>query len=130
MIRKFYIQDISIAPSIVFEISKPDGYIEITDEAEKRSLHVKEYKKRRLEGNNYVFNYTAQVYLDIVSGSITPTEAFLFEQHVNNLLKQIDGGHWLTAQNTNENLALSGIYNQARKDSLQLDINNYIVEKY
>jgi hypothetical protein len=130
MARKFYIQDTPVAPSIVFLDVQPLGFSEVTDNDKLKALHVKRYKAAKKEGKEYVFNYTAQLYLDIIAGVITPTDAFLFEQHVVDLLRQIDGGHWLTAQNTNKSITLSGIYDQARKDGLQNDLDNYILNQY
>jgi hypothetical protein len=135
MPRKFYRQVMDEGdkspPSIVFENSQREKYIEITDNDEKKVLYSKRYKTvHKPTGQEYVFDYTAQLYLDILSGTITPMEVYLFEQHAVNLLRQINGGHWQTGQSTNANLALSGIYNQDRKDEIQLDIDNYINDNY
>ena len=37
---------------------------------------------------------------------------------------------WLTAQYTNSNLTLSGIYDQAMKDSIQAVIDDYVTNNY
>ena len=130
MPRKFYIQNIVIAPSIVFENEAPEGYTEVTNYEERKRLHSKRYKENESDGVEYVFEYTAELYLDIIDGNITPLDVFLFEQHVRDVLNQIKGGHWLTAQASNISLSLSGIYDQARKDSIQIDIDNHIKDNY
>jgi hypothetical protein len=130
MARKFYIQPVLVAPSIVFENFPPVGYTEVIDTAVLKALHIKQYKARKIAGQEYVVAYTAQLYLDILSGDVTPTQVFLFEQHVNDLLRQVDGGHWFTAQATNANLALSGIYDQTRKDQIQADLDAEVYIRY
>jgi hypothetical protein len=128
--NKYYREDGEDIPAIMYVSEAPEGFTEITDHEELKQLHAKRYRQTKEDGTSYVINYTAEIYLNIVDGLITETEAFFFEMHTNILLKQIEGGHWLTASNTNLNIPLSGIYDQARKEGLQNDIDNYILENY
>ena len=52
------------------------------------------------------------------------------ERVVKELNYQLNNGWWLTVQNTNSNLALSGIYDQAMKDAIQTIRNDYVIENY
>jgi hypothetical protein len=130
MAKKFYIEENESIPAIIFAETSPVGFIEITDQDELKKLHAQRYKDSHDDGVEYVRNYTAQLYLDIINGIITTNDAFIFEVYTESLLKQIESGHWLTAKNTNENLTLSGIYDQERKDAIQSDIDLYISENY
>jgi len=58
------------------------------------------------------------------------SDAFDLESHISDLYNQLSNGWWLTAQNTNANLALSGIYDQAMKDELQSIIDDYVNDNY
>ena len=55
---------------------------------------------------------------------------FSLESHIKDLYDQLNNGWWLTAQNTNTNLTLSGIYTQAMKDEIQGVINTYVTNNY
>lgn len=130
MSRKFYIEENENIPAIAFEVTAPTGFIEITDQVKLIELYKQKYNERMVDGNDYYNEFRTGLYLDIMSGTITSTDAFLLEQHVKSLADNLMTGNWLTAQNTNTNLALSGIYNQDMKDQLQSDIDNYILNNY
>tara|TARA_R110002020_G_scaffold13182_2_gene47581 strand:- start:4499 stop:4897 length:399 start_codon:yes stop_codon:yes gene_type:complete len=132
MARKFYIQDeVSVGdPGIVFELTQPSGYTQITDEELIKELYIRQYKYRILDGKDYVLNFTAERYIDLVNGLYTEAEVFSLESHVKNLFDELNNGLWLTAQNTNSNLEVSGIYTQLMKSEIQLDLDNYVSENY
>ncbi len=130
MARSFYIEDNVAPPSISFELTAPSGFTEITDEATLQSLYEGKYNDRTEDGANYYNEFRTAVYLKILNETYTPTEAFLLEIHVKDLKEELTTGNWLTAQNVNTNLALSGIYTQAMKDELQSTIDAYVTNEY
>jgi hypothetical protein len=132
MSRKFYIQDeVSIGePVIKFSLIQPDGYSEVIDSQLIKELYIRQYKYRISDGKDYVLNFTAERYIDLLNGLYTDIEVFALESHVKNLFDELNNGLWLTAQNTNSNLEVSGIYTQLMKSEIQLDLDNYVSENY
>ena len=132
MARKFYKQDTqaTINPPIVFELTLPSGFILITDADEIRRLYKIQYTYRISDGKEYVLDYTTLRYIDVLNGVYTENEVFDLESHLKNLYDDLNNGWWLTAQNTNANLSLSGIYSQAMKDSIQAIIDAYVTSNY
>lgn len=130
MSRKFYIEDNEAIPSIVFENSAPIGFTEIIDQNKLKELYQLKYNERTKDGHDYYNSLRTDLYLDIVNGTVTDTDAFLLENHVKNLKDELISGNWLTAQYVNSNLALSGIYNQVMKDEIQNYIDNYVLNNY
>jgi len=130
MAKKFYIEDNEAIPSIAFELTAPIGFTEIIDQSKLKDLYLKKYDERAKDGQEYYNNFRAQLYLDIINGLITEIEAFSLEQHIKELADNLLTGNWLTAQNTNQNLTLNGIYNQSMKNSIQNDLDAYINNNY
>lgn len=130
MAKKYYSEDDPAGFAVVYADTAPVGFTEITDAAELLDLHKKRYNKLSDDGADYYNGFRSQIYLDILNGDITDVEAFLLEAHVKELADNLNTGNWLTAQNTNTNLSLSGIYDQVMKDKLQADIDAYVTENY
>ena len=130
MARKFYKEDDEAIPAIQFVLTKPDGFTEITDPAQIRTLYIGQYGQRISDGQQYVLDFTADRYIDTLNGTYTEAEVFALESHIKDLYSELNNGWWLTAQNTNSSLSLSGIYNQAMKDSIQGIIDDYVTEHY
>jgi hypothetical protein len=130
MARKFYIEDNEAIPSIAFENSEPIGFTEITDQNKLKELYQLKYNERTQDGHDYYNGLRTDLYLDIVNGIVTDTDAFLLEIHVKGLKDELLSGNWLTAQYVNSNLALSGIYDQTMKDEIQNYIDNYVLNNY
>ena len=130
MYRRFYKEDDELIPAIKFALSKPAGFTEITDESEIKSLYLKQYQIRILDGNDCVQNFTADLYIDVLNGTYTDTDAFALENHIKDLYSELKNGWWLTAQNTNINLELLGIYDQIMKEEFQAIIDSYVSENY
>ena len=130
MNRKFYIEDDEAIPAIVFELTQPDGFTEITDNNKIKELYMRQYKYRINDGKEYVLGFTADRYVDILSGTHTESEVFALESHIKDLYLDLNNGWWLTAQNTSSNLSLSGIYDQAMKDEIQEVIDDYVTNNY
>ena len=128
--RKFYKEDNQSIPAIVYELSNPSGYTEITDNSELKRLYIGLYKQREIDGLNYFEDFRAGLVMDIISGTYTDLEVFSLETHIKYLQDEIILGNWLTAQNINSNLSLIGIYNQTMKDEIQNYIDNYILNNY
>ncbi len=130
MARKFYKEDNEAIPAIKFTLTQPEGFTLITDPAQIKVLYVKQYQTRILDGSSTVQNFTADLYIDTLNGVYTDAQVFALESHTKNLHDDLNNGWWLTAQNTNRNLSLSGIYDDVMKDKLQLLIDTYILENY
>ncbi|MEK0370915.1 MAG: hypothetical protein QQN55_07155 [Nitrosopumilus sp.] len=130
MPRKFYKEDNEAIPAIKFELTQPIGFTEITDSAEIKELYLRQYQYRILDGQEYVQDFTADTYIKVINGIYTDQEAFQLEAHIKDLYQELNNGWWLTAQNTNTNLALLGIYNQILKDEIQAKFDLYVSENY
>lgn len=130
MARKFYKEDNEAIPAIKFAVSNPEGFTLITDPAQIKVLYVKQYQTRISDGSSTVRNFTADLYIDTLNGVYTDDQVFELETHTKSLHDDLNNGWWLTAQNTNRNLLLLGIYDQDMKDELQILIDNYILENY
>lgn len=137
MARKFFKEVNGENPAVVFEITAPTGFSEITDRDENISLLVHEYEKREENGEK-VFNDTrASVYYDFTQGvygdptlAATLQAVFDLESHLSNVIIYLKSGGWLTAQGAVSALAISGLYDQDFKDSLTQIINDYVTGNY
>ncbi len=130
MPRKFYTEDNEAIPAIKFELTQPIGFTEITDSAEIKELYLRQYQYRILDGQEYVQDFTADTYIKVINGIYTDVEAFQLEAHIKDLYQELNNGWWLTAQNTNTNLELLGIYDQILKDEIQAKFDLYVSENY
>ena len=130
MSRKFYKEDNSLIPAIVYELTQPLGYTQITNSEELKRLYIGLYNQRAQDGVDYFDDFRASVMMDIIAGTYTEIEVFNLETHIKYLQDEVILGNWLTAQNTNSNLALSGIYDQAMKDEIQTYIDDYVSNNY
>lgn len=130
MARKFYSEDQVGGYAIMFELTQPVGYSEITDTTTIKKLYIRQYELRKRYGISFVLDFTADRYIDVLNETYTEAEVFALESHIKDLYDQLNNGWWLTAQNTNSSLSLSGIYDQAMKDTIQIIINNYITNNY
>ena len=130
MPRKFYKEDNEAIPAIKFELTQPVEFTEITDQAEIKELYLRQYQYRILDGQEYVQDFTADTYIKVINGIYTDQEAFQLESHIKDLYQELNNGWWLTAQNTNANLPLLGIYDQILKDEIQLKLDTYVSENY
>jgi len=132
MARKFYIEDnvSSGEPSIKFELTKPSGFTEITDADTIKELYLIQYKYRIKDGKEWLLSFTSDRYIDVLNGVYTDAEVFALETHIKDLQEQLNNGCWLTAQNTNSSLGVSGIYTKSMKDEIQATIDSYVAENY
>ncbi len=134
MPRKFYKEDVE--GCIKFENSQPppssDGhaFVEITDPDEIKELYLRQYQYRIAEGLEYVHNFTADVYIRVLDGVYTEQEAFQLESHLKDLYLDLSNGCWMTAQNTNMNLSLVGVYDFLLKQEIQLVLDTYVQDNY
>ena len=130
MARKFYKEDGEVIPAIQFVETQPAGYTEITDAAEIKRLYLVQYSYRMNDGKDYVVSFTTDRYIDILNGTYTEVEVFALEDHIKDLYSDLNNGWWLSAQNTNSGLSLSGIYDQTMKDEIQGIIDTYVTNNY
>ncbi len=130
MARKFYKEDNQAIPAIVFENVQPLGFTLITDAAEIKALYLTQYQLRIDDGQSWVLDFTADRYIDVLNEVYTTAQVFELENHIKNLYDELNNGWWLSAQNTNQNLTLSGIYDQTMKDQIQAILDTYVTDNY
>ena len=130
MARKFFKENIEVLPAIVFELSAPVGFTEITDTAEIKQLYLLKYQSRINDGKFFVLDFTADMYINVLNAIYTDSEVFQLENHIKYIYDQLNNGFWLTAQNTNQNLSLLGIYTDQMKNEIQTILNNYVFDNY
>jgi len=130
MPRKFYKEDNQQLPAIKFNLTQPVGFSEITNAEEIKDLYRIQYGYRKNDGQDWVLDFTADKYIEVINGIYTEQDVFNLESHLKDLYDDLNNGWWLTAQNTNSILSLSGIYNQLMKDQIQLVIDTYVSENY
>jgi hypothetical protein len=132
--RKFWKENIENA--IAFEETQPSPsasghpFVEVTDPAEIKQLYLTQYAYRTDDGQDYISNFTADRYIDVINGVYTEAEVFALESHIKDLYSALSNGWWLTAQNINQNLILDGIYDAAMKSSIQTTLDTYISDNY
>jgi len=130
MARKFYKEDNQQLPAIEFVETQPVGFTEITNADEIKRLYILQYSERKEDGQRFVIDFTADLYIDVISGNYTESEVFALEEHIGSIYADLNNGWWLTAQNANQNLTLSGIYTQSMKDDIQSILDNYVNDNY
>jgi hypothetical protein len=130
MARKFYKEDNQAIPAIVFENEQPLGFTLITDSTEIKELYLTQYQLRIDDGQSWVLDFTADRYIDVLNEVYTAEQVFALENHIKNLYDELNNGWWLSAQNTNQNLTLSGIYDQTMKDEIQAILDTYVTDNY
>ena len=130
MARKFYKEINQAFPSIAFETESPEGFEAITDHDERKRLHKKRYKDLERDGVDYFHAFQADLYIEILDGSKQALEVLDLQGHLKTISEEIKEGSWLTAQLTIPGIPLSGIFDQEMKDSLQSDVDQYVLENY
>lgn len=137
MAKKFWKEvDAVNIPAIVFSDTQPppsaDGkvFTEVTDSAEIKQLYLTQYAYRIDDGQDYIKNFTADRYIDVINEVYTEAEVFALEAHIKDLYSSLSNGWWLTAQNINQNLTLNGVYDSAMKSSIQSTIDTYVSDNY
>ena len=132
--RKFWKENIENA--IIFAETQPapsasgHPFVEVTDPAEIKQLYLTQYAYRTDDGQDYISNFTADRYIDVINGVYTEAEVFALEAHIKDLYSALGNGWWLTAQNINQNLTLNGVYDAAMKSSIQSTIDTYVSDNY
>lgn len=130
MARQFYKENGEQIPAILFVNEQPAGFTLITDPAEIKQLYLIQYQQMIDDGKNWVLNFTADMYIDVLNEVYTTEQVFALENHIKNIYNELNNGFWLTAQNTNQNLTLSGIYTQLLKDEIQAILDAYVNDNY
>ena len=135
--KKFWTEvDAVNIPAVVFSEAQPppsaDGkeFTEVTDSAEIKQLYLTQYSYRISDGSDYVKDFTADRYIDVINEIYTEAEVFALESHIKDLYSALSNGWWLTAQNINQNLTLDGIYDDAMKSIIQSSIDTYVSNNY
>jgi hypothetical protein len=119
-----------ITGAIAFEDVAPAGFTIITDPDLKKQMWSNKYDERRIDGGLYYSDFQATLYIDILEGTYTSSQVFLFESHLSNLSNQIINGNWLTAQSVCDVLPLSGIFDVIKKAEIKDYIDDYVINNY
>jgi len=130
MARRYYKEINQAIASIVFENEQPENFNLITDYDERKRLHSKRYKGAEKDGLQYFHDFQAELYIGIVDGDYMASDVVALQSHLKIVSGEIKEGSWLTAQLTLPTIPLSGIFDQAMKDKIQSDIDNYVLENY
>jgi len=129
MARKFYIES-NGQGAIEYSNEQPEGFTLISDVSELKILYIRLYQQREIDGVYYYENFRASLVMDIISLKYSNEEVFSLETHVRNLQGLLICGNWATAQNENQNLSVSGIYDASMKEEIQTVIDEYIFNHY
>lgn len=127
---KFYKEDNESPAAIQYATTAPAGFSEIADAAELKACFLNLFKEYAEDGLATYNDIRVDIYIDLHNATITQAQAFAVESHLKDLASQLRVGNWLTAQDTNSSLALSGIYDQAMKDSIQTTLDDYVTANY
>jgi len=130
MARNFYSEDAPGGHAIQYVETQPAEFTLITDQAELKRLYIGVYRQRESDGSDYFEDFRANLMMNILDGTYTPTQAFELEHHLKGLQSELLSGSWLTAQSTSLNLPLLGIYDQTMKDDIQAYLDTYVSENY
>jgi hypothetical protein len=130
MAKNFYIELHQSNPAIVFASIQPSGFELITDQEKLLQLTKAQYNEREFAGKDFYNGFRSQLYLLVVGGSITPTQAFVVESYLSNLKDALCSGNWLTAQYVCSVTPLSGIFDATLKSNILGGISNYIANNY
>jgi hypothetical protein len=130
MARRFYKEINQAFPAIAFELEAPEGFEDITDLEERKRLHTKRYKDLENDGVSYFHGFQAGMYIDILDGNKQAMDVIGLQSHLKAVSEEIKEGSWLTAKLTLPSVPLSGIFDQEMKDSIQSDLDTYVLENY
>lgn len=128
--RQFYKNNDTPIPAIAFEETAPEGFTLITDPIERKRLFSSKYDDRRTDGLQFYNDMQAELYIGILDGVYTEAQVLDFQAHTKELGEQISEGSWLTGKTSCQNLAISGIFDTAKKDQIQLEIDTYLNDNY
>jgi hypothetical protein len=128
--KSFYKELNESIPAIVYSDTLPNGFVLITDIEELKYLYMGLYEGRSNDGFSYFEDFRGDLIIKHVQGVYTYAQINDLEIHVKLVQDELILGNWLTAQSANQNLSLSGIYNQTMKDEISDYINSYILENY
>ena len=130
MYRNFNKENNEKTPAIAYELNCPIGFVKITDNEQIKTLFISKYKERKEDGITYISDFASTRYIEILTGKYTSFEVFALEAHLKNVHNDLNNGWWLTANQNNLILPLSGIYDNEMKDIISLAINEYIIKNY
>ena len=82
MPRQFYKENGQQIPAILFVNEAPERFTLITDPAEIKELYLGQYGQRIDDGKNWVLNFTADMYINVLNAVYTDLEVFALENHI------------------------------------------------
>ena len=132
--KKFYKEDNEAIPAIKYADAQPVGFTEITDENEISLLYLKQNKKLKADGVDYV------AVLKIDNFGVPYRDGTLTDENVNylynklpQLIMRLEDGNWESAKyllenelNTISQNDIDNGYTQAVHDEILNDITTYI----
>ncbi len=132
--KKFWIENVENA--VIFAETQPppsaDGnaFVLVTDPEQIKQLYLTQYGYRISDGKSFVLDFTADMYINVINGVYTALQVVELENHIKDIYDQLNNGFWLTAQNTNQNLSLLGIYTDQMKNDIQNILDTYVSDNY
>jgi len=130
MAKRYYKEYNQGIPAICFEEEQPEGFLPITDYYERVKLHASRYFRLQEDGLAYFHEFQAKMYINILDGVYTAEEVLALQAHLKTVSDELKEGSWLTAQMTLPAMPLSGVFDQAMKDEIQADIDQYVLDNY
>lgn len=134
MSKKFYNEDDPLGFAVKYAETKPEGFSEITDQAELSRLYLKLNNKLKDDGNKYTSKFKVDVFgVKYRDGIITDSNVDWLYVNLNQLLLRLEDGNWDSAlYYLNNHLlpitqeSIDNGYTQEVHDKLVTDITTYL----
>lgn len=134
MSKKFYNEDDPLGFAVKYAETKPEGFSEITDQAELSRLHLKLNTKLKDDGKKYTSKFKVDVFgVKYRDGIITDQNVDWLYVNLNQLLIRLEDGNYDSALYYLENHlspvtqeSINNGYTQEVHDKLVADVTNYI----
>jgi len=132
--KKFYKEDNESIPAIKYADTQPVGFTEITDEDEISLLYLKQNKKLKADGIDYVAVLKIDNFgVPYRDGTLTDANVNYLYNKLPQLIMRLEDGNWESAKyllenelNTISQNDIDNGYTQAVHDGILNDITTYI----
>ena len=132
--KKFYKEDNEAIPAIKYADTQPVGFTEITDEDEISLLYLKQNKKLKADGVDYVAVLKIDNFgVPYRDGTLTDANVNYLYNKLPQLIMRLEDGNWDSAKyllenelNTISQNDIDNGYTQAVHDEILNDVTTYI----
>jgi len=132
--KKFYKEDNEAIPAIKYADTQPVGFTEITDEDEISLLYLKQNKKLKADGVDYVAVLKIDNFgVPYRDGTLTDANVNYLYNKLPQLIMRLEDGNWDSAKyllenelNTISQNDIDNGYTQAVHDGILNDVTTYI----